>query len=99
MLLTSGKSGLALVMPTSEILKRARDLRWEGSLNFKGMDAIHVATAMHMRCDEIWTRDGRIYKARDAIAQWGVVPMLPKDTKVLPDGYRVEPLFTSDEVI
>lgn len=93
MLLASGKSGLALVAPTSQIMFRARDLKWLDSLNLKGMDAIHLATALQMRCDEIWTRDGRIWKSRDTVKQYGIQPVRPQETTVLPQAYRQEQLL------
>lgn len=58
MLLLSGKSGITIVQLRQIIAVRARDLRWASEINLKGADAVHVATAMHMRCDKLWTRDG-----------------------------------------
>jgi hypothetical protein len=69
MLLTSGKSGITIVQMRQIIAVRARDLRWASEINLKGADAVHVATAIEMKCDELWTRDGRIWKKRAEIGQ------------------------------
>ncbi len=58
-LLASGKSGFLLVQPTVSIAERARNLRWVHDLNLSGADAIHVASALAMGCDEFITTDSK----------------------------------------
>jgi hypothetical protein len=54
-LLTSGQSVL-LVAPDLFIVERARDLLWiDGIRCGGGTDAVHVATALEMRCEEFLT--------------------------------------------
>jgi len=93
MLLLSGKSGITIVALRQVIAIRARDLRWAHEINLKGADAIHIATAMEMKCDELWTRDDRIWKKRTEIAQLGLNVVKPAETSVLPEDYRNPGLF------
>jgi predicted nucleic acid-binding protein len=88
MLLLSGKSGITIVQMRQIIAVRARDLRWAAEVNLKGADAIHVATALEMKCDEFWTRDGRIWKNRVEIGQLGLKVVKPTETSALPESYR-----------
>jgi predicted nucleic acid-binding protein len=97
MLLLSGKSGITIVQIRQIIAVRARDLRWASEINLKGADAVHVATAMQMQCDELWTRDGRIWKKRVEIGQLGLKVVNPKETTVLPENYRNPELPLSSE--
>ncbi len=87
MLLLSGKSGILLVQQTISISRRARDLRWVDEMNMKGADCIHVASALAMQCDEIWTGDKGIQK-RSQLLSLGVTPKKPTDSKMLPDAYN-----------
>lgn len=93
MLLLSGKSGVELVPITQALATRARDLRWVSDLNLKGADTIHVASALQMKCDELWTRDGRIWRYRVKLGQMGVRVLKPCETQVLPSEYRTGSLF------
>jgi len=86
-LLTSGQSGMALVQPIQSIFEVARNLRWKRGIFLKPMDSIHVATAIHMRCKEILTRDAGIYKFRDQLAQLNISVVYPKETALLPTPY------------
>jgi predicted nucleic acid-binding protein len=88
MLLLSGKSGITIVQIRQVIAIRARDLRWASEINLKGADAIHVATAIEMKCDELWTRDGRIWRKRTEIGQLGLRVINPQETTVLPEQFR-----------
>ncbi len=88
MLLISGKSGIKLISITHTIALKARDIRWGLGVNLKGADSIHVASAMAQQCDEIWTRDGRIWTKREQIEALGLKVVQPSQTKVLPDKYR-----------
>jgi len=60
-MLTSGKSGVMPVQPVFNIVKAARDFRWVyGVMKIAPLDALHVATAMHMKCDYFVTTDQRL---------------------------------------
>lgn len=56
-MLLSTKSGVMPVQPTPNIIKAARDLLWVHGVSHKAMDAIHIATAMHQKCDYLVTTD------------------------------------------
>ena len=88
MLLLSGKSGIELVPISQAVAIRARNLRWVSDINLKGADTIHVASAMQMKCDEIWTRDGRIWKNRIKLAELGIKVVKPSESLLLPAEYR-----------
>lgn len=88
MLLMSGKSGLTIVQLRQIIAVRARDLRWASEINLRGADAVHVATAMEMRCDELWTQDGRILKNKKEIEELKLKVVTPRETTILPEEYR-----------
>lgn len=67
-LLASGKSGFALVQTTVGIAMEARNLRWLHDLALKGADAVHVASARAMKCDEFVTTDSKgLLKRADAL--------------------------------
>lgn len=73
-MLMSGKSGVTPAMPTPAITDRARDLRWNHAITCKPMDAMHLATAMAMKCTHFLTTDGRLGAANVArIAALGLV--------------------------
>jgi hypothetical protein len=93
MLLLSGKSGMELVPITQNIAVEARNLRWVSNINLRGADTIHVASAMRMKCDELWTRDGRIWSNRVKLKELGIVVVKPFETNVLPDSYRTKDLI------
>lgn len=97
MLLLSGKSGIELVPITQAIAIRARNIRWVSNINLRGADTIHVASAMQMHCDEIWTRDGRIWSNRDKLNQLGIKAVKPFETEVLPSEYRNQTLFSESQ--
>ncbi len=96
MLLMSGKSGITMVSLRQIIAVRARDLRWASEINVKGADAVHIATAMEMKCDELWTQDGGIWKRSAEIAQLGLRVIRPRDSKILPEDYRHPELLPSN---
>jgi len=93
MLLLLGKSGMELVPITQGIAIRARNLRWVSNINLRGADTIHVASAMQMNCDEIWTRDGRIWSNRVKLKELGIVVVKPQETLMLPSEYRTKELL------
>lgn len=94
-LLASGKGGIAFIQPTFTIAERARNLRWVHDLSFKGADALHVASAIHLGCREIITGDGKIIKASQLLQAMGVRTCRAGDTALLPSKYRQDDLNLS----
>lgn len=89
-LLMSGQY-VRLVQMTPFIAQDARDLRWNHGLNVKGADAIHVASAVAMKCDEFISCNGkleRLLKLKSGIAKLGLQIRRGKDTVCLPAKYR-----------
>jgi hypothetical protein len=97
MLLLSGKSGIRLIQTTRFIATKARDLRWVSAIGLKGVDAIHVASAISQGCDELWTRDGKIWNNRLKIAELGLTIVKPQSTNALPGNYRTMELLPDSE--
>ena len=91
-LLASGKGGIIFVQPSFSVAERARGLRWAHAFNFKGADAIHVASALHVQCSEIITSDGRIMKASGSLQPLGLRACRAGDTALLPTKYRQDDL-------
>jgi predicted nucleic acid-binding protein len=56
-MLLSTKGGVMPVQPTPKILRAARELRWAHGITLSAMDALHVATAMEMKCTHFITTD------------------------------------------
>ena len=56
-MLISGKSGVIPAQPTPLIVEKARDLVWVYGATLKAMDALHVASAMHHKCNHFITTD------------------------------------------
>jgi predicted nucleic acid-binding protein len=86
MLLESGKSGIRLMPVTRTIALSARNIRWIDQVGgLKGADAIHVATAREMKCDELWTRDERhILKKREELKALGINVLQPSESALIP---------------
>ncbi|HXE19697.1 MAG TPA: type II toxin-antitoxin system VapC family toxin [Castellaniella sp.] len=59
-MLSSGRSGIMPVQPLPAIVKKARDLEWAHGARFSTMDSLHIATALHMKCDYFVTTDGTL---------------------------------------
>jgi hypothetical protein len=59
-MLQSDTSGVIPVAATPLIAEGARDLRWKHAITVKPMDAIHVATAIRMKCSHFVTTDGKL---------------------------------------
>lgn len=59
-MLQSGTSGVMPVAVTPGIAEAARNLRWKSKITIKPMDAIHVATAIAMKCTHFVTTDGKL---------------------------------------
>jgi len=91
--LASGKSGFALVQPSVTIAEQARNLRWIHGLALKGADAIHVASALAMKCDEFITTDGKgLLKRAEALAKLNLSVCRPSGSKLLPPEFLQENL-------
>lgn len=86
-LLTSGRF-VFLVQDSVLVAERARNLRWAHSLSFRGADAIHIASAMEMKCDEFLTWDEKIHAQAVALGNLGIPVHFPRDTASLPMEYR-----------
>jgi predicted nucleic acid-binding protein len=86
--LTSGRM-FKLVQDTIFVAEQARDLRWVHNIRLKGMDAIHVASALEAKCTEFltWDRDMGSSKAQ-FLASQGVSVITPSATKFLPALYQ-----------
>ena len=87
-LLSSGKSGVTLVQPTLGIMERARLLRWNSGITLGGIDAIHVASAIQMKCEEILTTDRKFFTNADKLQELAVRVCQASDTKCLPASYN-----------
>jgi len=96
MLLLSGKSGMELIPITQAIAIRARNLRWVSDINLRGADTIHVASALQLQCNELWTRDGRIWNNRAKLAELGLSVVRPSETRFLPSEYQILSLFADE---
>ena len=90
LLLMSGQY-VRLVQTTPFIGVDARDLRWRYGLALKGADAIHVASALDRKCEELLTSDGRLLRLsnhKDALSRLGVEVRSGRETLCLPEKYR-----------
>ena len=88
-LLMSGQY-VRLVQPTPFIAVAARDLRWNHDLSLRGMDAIHVASALDRSCEEIISTDGRLRKdkIKAGLLGLGLKAIRSPDSAVLPIKYK-----------
>jgi PIN domain len=89
-LLASGQY-VRLVQATPFIAQDARDLRWNHDILLSGLDTIHVASAIAMRCEEFLSSNGkltRIEAQASKIARLGLYGKRAKDTACLPAKYR-----------
>lgn len=86
-LLGSGKSGVRLIQTTFAVVERARDLRWLSGVALSGADSIHVASALHLRCTELWTGDGKILAKADILQPLGLRVCKPALSACVPDKY------------
>lgn len=91
-LLASGRGGFTLAQPTLTLMEKARDLRWLHAISLSGLDAIHAATALHFKCEEIWTRDAKFVRFSPTFSAMGLRVCAPRETTCLPDEYRQENL-------
>jgi predicted nucleic acid-binding protein len=88
MLLSSGRSGITRVQPTETIQMLAKNLKWKEAVALGGMDAIHVATALQMECEEFITTDGKIYRNRSKLGHSKMTIIQACETQLLPNEYR-----------
>ncbi|WP_438275807.1 type II toxin-antitoxin system VapC family toxin [Nitrobacter sp.] len=89
-LLMSGQY-VRLVQLTPFIATDARDLRWIQSINLKGADSIHVASALAMNCEEFLSSNGRLARlgnAGNALVRLGLQVRGGRQTRCLPERYR-----------
>jgi predicted nucleic acid-binding protein len=89
-LLMSGQY-VRLVQLTPFIAVDARDLRWNHGMAIRGADAIHVASALAMKCEEFLSSNGRLARlglAGTTLAKLGLHVRSGKDTQCLPEKYR-----------
>lgn len=84
-LLMSGKSGVTLVQLTAKISDISRDLRWKDGLCLRGMDSIHLSTAIEKGCEELLTTDGQLKNCPKN--HRGVSIIQAHETKQLPSKY------------
>jgi predicted nucleic acid-binding protein len=90
-LLSSGTL-VKLVQDSIFVAEKARDLMWEHNLVLKGMDAIHVASALDADCKEFltWDSDMASEKAAQKIATLkglGMKVITPSQSAILPPQY------------
>jgi len=91
-LLSSGTL-IKLVQDSIFVAEAARDLMWKHNLILKGMDAIHVASAIDAGCKEFltWDTDMSNKKTADKITTLrgiGMSVIAPSQTSLLPPQYR-----------
>lgn len=98
-MLTSGRGGVVLIQTTQFVTTRARDLAWEDGLNIKGMDRMHLASALEIGCDEFFTVDNDDFiKKAEMIENLGIKVITPSQTGLLPDEYRQMKIEIKDEL-
>ncbi len=93
-MLMSAKSGILPVMPNPRITEDARNLRWEHGITCGPMDAIHIATALSVKCSHFFTTDGKLgVENINKISSLGLtICTADRLADVLPDEYRQLPL-------
>ncbi|MBK8122739.1 MAG: PIN domain-containing protein [Dokdonella sp.] len=87
-LLASGRGGFTLIQPTLTIMEKARDLRWIHGVALSGVDAVHIASALHLQCTECWSRDRKLIQSAGTLDTLGLRVCAPSETRLLPPEYR-----------
>jgi predicted nucleic acid-binding protein len=95
-LLSSGTL-VRLVQDSIFVAEAARDLMWKHNVVLKGMDAIHVASALDAGCKEFLTWDTDMSNEKTAqkimaLRGIGMSVILPSNSALLPPQYRQPPL-------
>lgn len=83
---------IKLVQDSIFVGQKARDLLWKHDIKLKGMDGIHVASALDAECKEFLTWDTDIGKPAvaakiKALQKMGVRVITPRDSRLLPGEY------------
>lgn len=88
-LLMSGQY-VKLIQPTPFIAVDAQQLRWRHQILLRGADALHIASALTLKCQEFLTTDGRIAKIgnQHKLGLMGLKLVKPAATACLPAKYR-----------
>lgn len=95
-MLLSARSGVMPVQPTPIIIEDARDLKWDDGATLRPMDAIHVATAIAMKCTHFVTTDN--LHGADIVNNLGLAICRADDiAHLLPDRYKQLALTRSHE--
>lgn len=96
-MLLSGKSGVMPVQATPKIVKASRDLLWVHGATFKPMDALHIATALTMKCTHFLTTDSKLKPSNISIANQLGLSICTADaiSHLLPSKYSQLPLAPS----
>ena len=89
-LLMSGQY-VRLVQLTPFIAQDARDLRWKHDVALRGPDAVHVASAIAMECEEFISNNGRFRRVEahlNTLTHLGLSVIAGRHTVCLPAKYR-----------
>jgi hypothetical protein len=85
---------MTLIQDSVFVAEKARDLRWKYDIKLKGLDAIHVASAVDAGAKEFVSWDAEIddkNQFADAISKLkglGIHVILPSQSSKLPGNYR-----------
>jgi predicted nucleic acid-binding protein len=91
-MLLSGSSGVLPIQPTPLIFRDARDLVWKHKTSIRGADALHVASALSVGCQDFITTDVKTIGKAANITKLKKLGMSVSDASeiksILPDEYR-----------
>jgi predicted nucleic acid-binding protein len=95
-LLMSGQDGVLLVEADPFVMEVARDLSWIYGIGGRLADRVHLASAMHVGCEELLSVDGKLARrvAQTTLRDCRVI--LPSASALLPDAYRAKDLFSGE---
>ncbi len=84
---------IKLVQDSVFVAEAGRDLLWKHNLCLRGMDAIHVASAIDAGCKELLTWDTDINDPKTAqkitvLRQLGISAIVPSQSQLLPPQYK-----------